>query len=498
MQCRILDALRNNGPRGLWRLVALLVACTINAVSAVHAAGGSLADPFNTLEVVPRTPAKDMMQHVDGSPDCRLAEPVGDVDLLTAAEHALCHNPKTRQAWIDVQIKAALLGGAASAFWPTLSATLRSSMDSSVSDVPSQPALSSAQHTAFRDYTLSLSWKLLDAGARRAQGEVAQHTLAAAQAAQDDVLQSVLSLTVKDYYAAVAARSALEAATSTEDDAGRSLQAAKARVLGGVASVIDQMQAQTEYAQAVFNRAKAAGDMRVLRGVLAVDMGLNPNVPLMLPVLSGDAQPDVALSASIDDLLDEAKRFHPKTVEARAQLRAAMAHVDDVRAQGLPSLSLNARATSSTQPVVPAVGLAPLPASGRDRFIGLQLDVPIFEGFARTYGVRAAQAGVDSQEANLRDIEQQVTLNVWTAHATLEADSENLRNTTTLLDNASQTYVAAQQRYQKGVGSIIELLSVQSALANARQRRVQSLLDWRTARLQLAASLGRLSLLALN
>jgi hypothetical protein len=63
---------------------------------------------------------------------------------------------------------------------------------------------------------------------------------------------------------------------------------------------------------------------------------------------------------------------------------------------------------------------------------------------------------------------------------------------------AFSSAMTCRSRYEKGVGSIIELLSAQSALANARQRRVESLLDWRTARLQLAASLGRLNLLALQ
>jgi outer membrane protein len=477
---------------------AFLFVLLLSAKGPSTWAAGSLADPFNTSAAVLSSPAKNLLLDTPGAPGCNSANPSGEVDLVTAATYALCLSPKTREAWIDVQVKAAQLGVAAAAFGPTVSATLRFSADKSTSEVPSEAALSSAQTTSFRDYTLSLTWKLLDAGARDAQGRVAQQGLAAAQAAQDVALQAVLSATVKDYYSAVAAVSAVAAATSTEDDAIRSLQAAKARVSGGVASVIDQMQAQTDYAQAVYNRARAAGDARVARGVLAVDMGLNPNLPLTLPQLSSDVEADAGLAASIDQLLDEVKNFHPKTVEARAQLQAAIAHVDDVRAQGRPTLSLNAHATNSTQPVIPAVGLPPLPASGRDRFVGLQLDVPIFEGFARTYELRAAQATVHSQEANLRDIEQQVMLDVWTLRATLDADAENLRNTATLLDSATQTYTAAQQRYQKGVGSIIELLSAQSALSNARQRRLQALVDWRIVRLQLAASLGKLSLLALK
>ncbi|ALK30709.1 hypothetical protein Bpla01_28540 [Burkholderia plantarii] len=59
---------------------------------------------------------------------------------------------------------------------------------------------------------------------------------------------------------------------------------------------------------------------------------------------------------------------------------------------------------------------------------------------------------------------------------------------------AQQSYAAAEHRYQIGVGSILELLNTQSALANAKKQRIQALTDWRSARLQLASKLGRLDM----
>lgn len=469
----------------------------LNEGAAIAGPAG-LSDPYDTAKLVSVTPTRDMFGSINGLADCRLGTPTGMVDLLDAAEHALCNNPKTRAAWAEVRLKAAQLGIAAGAYLPTLSATLKSSAERTVSNVPGDPLLSSQQRTAFRDYALNLSWKLIDFGTRQAEAEYATQALTAAQAGQDDALQSVFATTVKDYYAAVAAKSAQEAAVGTEDDARRTLEAARARYAGGVAAIADQLQAQTEFAQAVFNRTKAAGDARAAQGLLAVDMGLSPNIPLQLPPIADDAQQDIGIEGSIDQLIDEARRLHPKTLRARALLRAAMAKVESARAQGRPTLSLNARASNNTQPVTPAVGIPAVAASGRDRFIGLQLDIPLFEGFTRTYEIRAAEATVESQQEELRDVEQQVTLNVWATYTMLATDIENLRNTQVLLDSAMQSYVAAQQRYLKGVGGIIELLSAQTALGTARQRRVESLADWRAARLQLAASLGRLSLLSLN
>jgi outer membrane protein len=63
-----------------------------------------------------------------------------------------------------------------------------------------------------------------------------------------------------------------------------------------------------------------------------------------------------------------------------------------------------------------------------------------------------------------------------------------------LLDIAQRSYSAAQGRYQVGVGSIVELLNAQSSLAAAKRQRIQSLTDWRSARLQLASKLGTLGI----
>ena len=45
-------------------------------------------------------------------------------------------------------------------------------------------------------------------------------------------------------------------------------------------------------------------------------------------------------------------------------------------------------------------------------------------------------------------------------------------------------------RYKEGVGNIIDTLNAQSALANAKQQKIQSILNWNIARTTLAQSIG--------
>ncbi len=51
----------------------------------------------------------------------------------------------------------------------------------------------------------------------------------------------------------------------------------------------------------------------------------------------------------------------------------------------------------------------------------------------------------------------------------------------------------ASGRYKAGVGSILDLLSAQSAFASAKQQSVEALYNWYIAKATLAQSMGKLN-----
>jgi outer membrane protein TolC len=61
-----------------------------------------------------------------------------------------------------------------------------------------------------------------------------------------------------------------------------------------------------------------------------------------------------------------------------------------------------------------------------------------------------------------------------------------------LLSAATQSLDVAQARYREGVGSILDLLTAQSALADARTQAVQSRWTWYSALAQLTYDVGAL------
>jgi outer membrane protein TolC len=69
---------------------------------------------------------------------------------------------------------------------------------------------------------------------------------------------------------------------------------------------------------------------------------------------------------------------------------------------------------------------------------------------------------------------------------------QRLRTARDLLASAQQSAEVAQGRYKEGVGTILDVLTAQSALASARAQEVQSRADWLLAVASLAHDTGSL------
>ncbi|MFX1674552.1 TolC family protein [Paraburkholderia sp. A2WS-5] len=426
-------------------------------------------------------------------PVCESSGPPGRPLLIAeAVERTLCNNPKTRAAWAVVKAQAASVGVARAAYLPTISANWQGVRQSSVVDIENHPALSEDINAFTRTASVGLNWLLYDFGAREAALKSANALLDAARATRDATLQSFFAQAAKDYYTAQTAIAELQAARDVEAMTRESMAAAQARADRGVVSITDALQAQTQHEQAVFSLTKAESDAQAAVGTLAADMNLAPDVPLDVPPVTEDSRTVPAFGESVAEMIRDVQATHPSVRAAQAQYEAALAKVWQTRAQGLPSISLVAKYSRNNQPQSMGLGLATYSSTGHDAYIGVQVSLPLFEGFGRHYQVDQAKAQAERQEDAVEDAKQQVALDVWRSYQTLTGATKNAGNSANLLGIAQRSWEASKHRYEAGVGNILELMNTQAALANAKQQRVQALADWNKARIDLASKLGTL------
>jgi outer membrane protein TolC len=402
------------------------------------------------------------------------------LSLSRAIDLALCRNPATRSAWAAAHQQAAALGSAESAWLPDISAT--GSATRTFGPHEDNGVVDSADQTT-KDAAVNLSWTLYDFGGRDGKIRSARYLLDAAAATAGSVSQQTILSVVQAYYGVVAADAGLLAAQTTEATASRSLEIARALRNGGVATLADVLQAETAYDQAVLMRIQAGQTAMTAHGGLAVVVGATADQPLELAAEPVPAQVPW-LTTRMEDLMMEATRQRPDLAAARAERDAAIANITTARAAGRPSISIVAGRTTLNQTGIPTQNYGQ---------VGINVSVPIFTGFAVGYGVRQAQAALESREANAEQIRLNVTLDVWTSYYALDSANQQLAITGTLATTAQSNQDVAVGRYQAGVGSIIDLLTAQTAAATARQLRITAELNWEVARAQLALALGRLS-----
>lgn len=447
-------------------------------------------DVFDTARNVSRQAVYD---DVRGELLCSFGRLPERLPLAQVVERILCHDPQTRISWANAKAQAAKVGLSQSAYLPRLDGRVSSSRGNGRVDYD-ELALRSGEGRRRRDSaSLELSWVLVDFGRRGAALRNARQLLVAANATQDAMLQRTFVEAAQAYYDALSAQRSLAASVQITELAARNLEAADAKYKAGAAALSDRLQAQTAFSQANLRQIRDRGALHNALGVIALRMGLSPQTPLQL---AGDLTPlpDTQFLQAVDELLTQARQDHPAVLAAHARLRAAQAAVDERHAANLPSLALTADLTYARSQQSKIFNGD---EREQDRSIGLQLSIPIFDGFGRNYQIRQAQARVDAGRAELAEVEQEVSLDLWASYQTLNVETQSLQRTSELVDQSRQSLEVVQGRYHSGVGSMIELLNALTAYSSAEQEHIQTLSRWQTSRLRLAASLGRLGFWAL-
>jgi outer membrane protein TolC len=273
----------------------------------------------------------------------------------------------------------------------------------------------------------------------------------------------------------------LTAERSAIAEAQANLTAAERRNKVGLATIADVLQARTALSQERLNLETTQGNLQAARGSLASALGLPANLPFELEPLPA-TMPVGAITQSVDSVINDALRNRPDLAAARAQAAAAAAQIRVARAAEFPALSLNGigARTYST----------PTTFAGPSYTVSLGLAIPLFNGFSRQYDVATARALADAASALAEQTRQQVITQVFVSYYALQTAGQRVATADELLESAQQSVQVAAGRYREGVGNIIDLLTAQTALANARAQQVQSRWQWYTSLAQLARDAG--------
>ena len=335
---------------------------------------------------------------------------------------------------------------------------------------------------------MSLNYLLLDFGGRSGSVETARQDLFAANLTHNATLQNTVLQAEVAYFTYMATSALLAAERSAIAEAQANLTAAQQRNRVGLATIADVLQARTALSQEQLNLETTQGNFRRRAAAWRRHSDFPPIFHSSSSRCAGTIPVRTLNAQSVDSVINDALRNRPDLAAARAQAAAAESQVRVARSAVLPSLAL-----AATRPE-----RIPLPRASRVRptrsRLGLQ--IPIFNGFSRQYDVAAAEAQADAFSALADQTRQQVVTQVFVSYYALQTAGQRVATADDLLASATQSAQVAAGRYREGVGSIIDLLTAQTALANARAQQVQSRWQWYTSLAQLARDAGVLGVAA--
>jgi outer membrane protein len=330
---------------------------------------------------------------------------------------------------------------------------------------------------------LSLNMTLFDGGQRLYNLRTAKYDIAAAEANRVAVKYNVALQVKQQYFAVLAAIESRDAAQFQMAQATEQFKTSVAKVRAGVATRSDSLRGVIQIGNAQLALITAQSSKE------AADAALTRLVGSEVPVTADPASVQENMAALPDsaELAALAKRG-PAVQQASASVEAAEEQTKASKATYLPSLSASySRTGSGTDPRF-GLGDGSYAYNGR---LSFQISYPVFNNFQREEQVVRAKVAEVNAEVTLRDTQlaaqQTLTQNI----GALRSASQRVAVQVASVTAAEEDVRVQQQRYNIGASTFLDLITSQAALAQAQQALIQARYDYRIARAQLEALIGR-------
>lgn len=330
---------------------------------------------------------------------------------------------------------------------------------------------------------LSLGMTLFDGGQRLYDLRTAKFNIVAAEANRVAVKYNVALQVKQQYYAVLAAIESRDAAELQMAQAQEQFKTSVAKVRAGVATRSDSLRGVVQIGNAQLALITAQTNKE------AADAALTRLVGSEVPVTVDPAsiQENMAALPDSAELAALAKRG-PAVEQAQAVVDAAEEARKASKATYLPSLSANYSRTGSG--IDPRFGLGPDPFSYNGR-LSFSLSYPVFNNFLREEQVVRARVAEVNAQAALRDSQLAAQQSLTQYIGALRGASQRVAVQVASVAAAEEDVRVQQQRYNIGASVLLDLITSQAALAQAEQALIQARYDYRIARAQLEALIGR-------
>ncbi len=324
---------------------------------------------------------------------------------------------------------------------------------------------------------------LFDGGSRVLQYRAARADLAAAD--QNRVIQRfTVALNVKQqYFAVLAAREAEAAAERQLEEANEQMAVTQAKMAGGAMSRADSLSSAVLVGQAKLALITAQGSLVTANAALTHLVGSGHEVTAaasdtgLVPTISVDSATLVRLALE-----------GPSVRQAEQQARSRRSGRWVALARYLPTLSVSygySRYYGSEHFILGGGSLV------NSHTLYYSASYSLFDNFQREASVVTANANADNADAQLRDARLLARENLAQYLATFRTAQQTIDLQQLQIESATENVAAKDAQYRAGAVGLVDVLTAQTALAQARQALIRARLDARTAKAQIESIIGK-------
>ena len=426
------------------------------------------------------------------SPDSVVALSLGDAARLAARQSALSRGARLRADEAEARVRqrrADLL--------PTLSSYVQeagrtfntSTLGIDFPPTPGNPPLFDPQGQVegpvnTLDVRGRVQQNLLDFGAI-GRMRSAQALARSSNADADATAEQAATIATTAYVRAMRADADLHARQADTLLATELLRIAESQLQAGTGVGLDVTRAKAQLAatRAALLSSRNARDHAHLDLVRSLALPVGTDIMLTDSLTARIGGEPVADEAA---LVVEALRNRPDLVAEEERVRAAKQGLSAIKAERLPSLGLVA-----DDGVIGKNGAKML----NTYTWGIQVTLPIFDGFRREARVQEQQSVVREAEIRQHDVEQQARADVRGALIDLAGASEQLDAATERLQLAEQELAQARDRFNAGVAGNADVVNASLALTASRTFVNDAETLYQLARVALARATGSVTTL---
>jgi outer membrane protein len=298
--------------------------------------------------------------------------------------------------------------------------------------------------------------------------------------------QDLMGRVAQAYFDVLLARANLRTIESQKLAVAQQLEQAKRNFVVGTATITDSREAQARYDLVVAQELGAQNEVEVKNRALELLVGkpVGELAGLTLPVTLNDPQP-----AQMDAWVEQAYQSSLQIALAQQSLELAAREVERASAGHHPTLdavgSLSQNYFSSSPQ---GVG-----SDIRALVIGVQLNVPLYQGGAISSRVREAVANQERARQDLENARRSAALQTRQAYLGLTSGLAQIKALQQAVASTQLQLESTKLGQEVGVRTAVDVLNAEQQLSLARSNLAQALYNAILNQLRLKAAVGKLA-----